>query len=185
MKKILLVAALFFPLITSAQKLLKPKVDKISGDTTWATSKEKLFMHGNYLTGQGEAVLSVVEKIKAGKEEAIVLILNVQTVNQRTVYSISKGQKAYLKLSDNSTVTIKSATYDIGNPQAGIAGDFVITSGSTVGVYDLLKEDIEKIKANDITFLRVETSSGNFDCDLKPKNSEMLKKQIDLIYNTK
>ncbi|PTQ95871.1 hypothetical protein C8P68_105382 [Mucilaginibacter yixingensis] len=181
MKKILISTLLILPLFASAQKLLKPSVDKITSDTTWATSKEKIYMHGNYLTGQGEGVLSVVEKIKTGKEEAVVLILNVQTVNQRAVYSIVKGGKAYLKLSDNSIITLTSSTLDFGNPRVGLAGDMVITTGSAFGLYDLSREDIEKIKANTVTFLRVETTTGNFDCDIKPKSSDILKKQIELV----
>ena len=181
MKRSILILTFLFPFIVSAQKLLKPNIDKISGDTTWLTSKEKLYLHGNYLTGQGEGVLCWVEKSKGIK----VLGLNPQTVNQRDVFSIPKGQKAYLKLGDNTTITLNSLTSDIGNSHVGIAGDYVISGGSAIGFYVLTDEAVQKIKANPVVFVRIETSTGNFDCDIKSKNAELIKKQLELIENAK
>ena len=42
-----------------------------------------------------------------------------------------------------------------------------------------------KLKTFELTFLRIETSTGNFDCDIKPKNAEVLRKQIELIADAK
>ena len=181
MKKFLFIIIGLIPFVASAQKLQKPAVDRITGDTTWSTSKEKLYLHGNYLTGQGEGVLCWIKVNKDYKA----LVLNPQTMNQRTIYMITKGTKAYLKLSDNSTVTLTCATNDAGQADVGVAGNAVITNGSAVGFYDISAEDIQKLSTTTLTFLRIETSSGNFDCEIKPKNAEMFKKQFALISNLK
>jgi hypothetical protein len=183
MKKILVIATLCLPFTVSAQKLLKPNVDKISGDTTWSTSKEKLYFHANYLTSQGEAVECWVEQI--GKLKAKALVLNPQTTNLSKAFSILKDQKAYLKLSDNTTITLVSATYDYGTVNAGYAGDHLLTKGAAIAFYTLSDSDIEKIKSSPLTFLRIQTTNGDFDCDIKPKFSEVIKKEIELFENKK
>ncbi|TWR26412.1 hypothetical protein FPZ43_14705 [Mucilaginibacter pallidiroseus] len=181
MKKFLLILITVLPTTLFAQKLLKPAVDKITGDTTWNTSKEKLYIHGNYLTGQAEGVITWVKVNKLGKA----LILNPQTTNQRSVFMLTKDDKAYLKLSDNTTITLVCATNDIGRSGAFLAGDNVITNGSAFGIYDLTPEDIEKLSTTALTFLRIESSSGNFDCEIKSKNAEMFKKQFALVAKLK
>ncbi|MES2269100.1 MAG: hypothetical protein V4520_20215 [Bacteroidota bacterium] len=172
MKNSLLILILLLPFVVSAQKLTKPAVDKLTGDTTWSTSKEKLYLHGNYLTGQAEAVVCWVRSLKGVKS----LVLNLQTTNQKNFPSMDNGRKAYFKFADNSTVTLTCSANDYS-----VSGSAVAISGSTYGVYDVSPEDLAKLSAGTLTFLRVETTAGNFDCDIKPKNAEMFKKQFPLV----
>ncbi|WP_374950406.1 hypothetical protein [Mucilaginibacter sp.] len=108
MKKSLLIITLLFPFIASAQKLQKPAIDKLTGDTTWTTSREKLFLHGNYLTGQGEAALCFLRAAKGSKD----LIINLQVMNKSNYPSMVTGSKAYFKFADNSTVVLTCAAND-------------------------------------------------------------------------
>jgi hypothetical protein len=172
MRKLLLIAIVLFPFVSSAQKLLKPVVDKLTGDTTWSTSKEKLYLHGNYLTGQGEAVVCWIWSYKGSKS----LVLNLQTTNKENFPTMTAGGKAYFKLADNSTVTLTCSANDYR-----ISGSNVAVAGSAFGMYDITPEDIAKLSTGTLTFLRVETTAGNFDCDIKSKNAEMFKKQFPLI----
>ncbi|MBD1392654.1 hypothetical protein [Mucilaginibacter glaciei] len=172
MKKLILIIVLFLPFIASAQKLQKPTIDKLTGDTTWTTSREKLFMHGNYLTGQGEVALCFLRAAKGSKD----LIINLQVVNKSNFPSMLTGSKAYFKLADNSTIPLTCAANDYH-----ISGSDLAVAGSAYGLYTLTANDIAKLTSSDLTFLRVETTSGNFDCDIKPKNAEMFKKQFALI----
>jgi hypothetical protein len=174
MRKLLLIVIVILPFVSSAQKLTKPAIDKLTGDTTWSTSKEKLYLHGNYLTGQGEGVVCWLRSYKGAKS----LILNIQTINQKNFPSMINGSKAYFKLADNSTVTLTCSANDYS-----ISGSNVAVAGTAFGLYDLSKEEIIKLLSADITFLRVETSTGNFDCDIKAKNAEMFKKQFPLLAN--
>lgn len=174
MKKLLLTIIVLMPLALFAQKLTKPVVDKLTGDTTWSTSKEKLYLHGNYLTGQAEGIVCWVSSFKRSKS----LILNLQTTNQRNYPTMNSGSKAYFKMADNSTVTLTCSANDYG-----ISGSNVVVSGSAFGLYDISAEDIAKLSAGKLTFIRVETTAGSFDCDIKPKNAEMFKNQFALITN--
>jgi len=157
--------------------------DKLSNDTTWSTSEEKLYFQGNFLTAQGEAVTFQV--IKFSKTKGAVLVLNPQSLNMGEELSIAKNQKVYLKFSDNTIITLASSTDDDGNAKYSLVAQDVAQSSSASGYYDLSDADIEKFKSKTLTFLRIETSTGNFDCDIKAKNAAMLKKAIGLIVNAK
>ncbi|MDR3695146.1 hypothetical protein [Mucilaginibacter sp.] len=183
MKTNLLIAIFLLPLIVSAQKLLKPDVDKISGDTTWSTSVEKLYFNGNYLTAQGEAVTFQV--VKFSNANGLVLILNPQSLNMGEDLSIAKNHQAFLKLSDNSIITLISGANDYGNAVYTSIAHTPVQSSSTTAFYELPDAAIEKLKTLSLVFLRIETSEGNFDCDIKPKNAAKLVKAIELIQKAK
>lgn len=172
--KLLLVA--LFPLTAFGQKLQKPIIDKLTGDTTWSTSKEKLYLHGNYLTGQGEGVVCFLRSVKGAKG----LILNIQTTNQKDYPTMITGRKAHLKLADGSIVVLICAANNFN-----MSGSELAVAGSSFGWFDLTPADIEKLSTQNLTFLRIETSSGDFDCEIKPKNAEMFKKQFPLISSLK
>ncbi|QXV66889.1 hypothetical protein INP83_07350 [Mucilaginibacter sp. 21P] len=174
MKKLLLILILFIPFTVSAQKLLKPTVDKLTGDTIWSTSKEKLYMHGNYLTGQGEAVVCFLKSTKGAKG----LVLNIQSTNQAKFPVFVKEGKANFKLADGSIVTLTCVSDDYS-----ISGSTVAIAGSSFGLFGLSPADIEKLSTQNITFIRLETTAGNFDCDIKTKNAEMFKKQFAVLGN--
>jgi hypothetical protein len=181
MKKLLLILFLFLPFIVSAQKLLKPNIDKISGDTVWSTSTDKLYLHGNYLTQQGEAVQCFVVKI----HNVHILYMIPQTLNEQSVFSIDKGQKAYLKFSDKSLITLTNDKYKISDANVFEAGNTVNDKGSITVSYILTDDDIKIINNADLTFVRFETSNSNFDCDIKPKFAELIRKQIALVDKAK
>lgn len=183
MKINLLIAILLLPLIVSAQKLLKPDVDKISADTTWATSEEKLYFHGNFFTVQGEAVTFQVMKFSNSNGE--VLALSPQSLNMGEELSIGKNQNAFLKLSDNTIITLRSETDDDGYSAYTFIAHNPVQSTNTIAFYALPDAAIEKIKTFRLVFLRIETSEGNFDCDIKPKNAAKLVKAIELIEKAK
>ncbi|HAL82042.1 MAG TPA: hypothetical protein DCO83_07250 [Mucilaginibacter sp.] len=183
MKINLLIAIFLLPFIVSAQKLLKPDVDKISGDTTWSTSEEKLYFHGNFLTAQGEDVTFQVVKFSNAK--GLVLVLTPQSLNMGEDLSIVKNQKAYLKLSDKTVITLASGTDDGGNSKYTFIEHTPAQSSHATAYYDLPDAAIEKLKTLTLVFLRIETNEGNFDCDIKPKNAAKLVKAIALIEKAK
>jgi hypothetical protein len=179
MKNILLVVLAFLSLTVSAQKLLKPEVDRITGDTTWSTSKNKIYLNGNYLAQQGEAVECFVSKTV----KAIVLTLIPQTLNENSSFTINEGQKAYLKLKDNSLVTL-TCQFNLNSQTRRSNVDGTRYSNGILKVpYLISAENIAKIMSADLIFLRIETSNGNFDCDIKSKFAQVIKKQVELITN--
>ena len=181
MKKILLIAIASLPYLVSAQKLLKPVVDQITGETTWSTTKEKLYLDGNFLTQQGEAVECMVTK--TGKQVALILI--PQTLNEQSAFTISQGEKAYLKLKDNSIITLTSQNYLTSDTSSGVAGSTTYSNGILRIPYIITDADIRKIESSELVFLRIETSIGNFDCYIKPKFAHVISKQVELIASIK
>jgi hypothetical protein len=179
MKRAFFITAFLLPFATSAQKLLKPSIDPITNATTWSTSVEKLYLHGNYLTAQGEAVTFQLKKFSDKNTE--VLVLSPQNLNLGIELSIARDQKAYLKFSDNSTIKLTCVTDDPGNSQYSKVDHNAIRTSSASGYYYLAPGDIEKLKTGSLIFLRIETSAGNFDCDIKHKNAVLLKKAMALI----
>jgi len=183
MKRVFFIAVFLLPLAVSAQKLLNPSIDQITNKTTWSTSVEKLYLRGNYLTAQGEAVTFQLKKFSDTNAE--VLVLSPQNLNLGVEISIARDQKAFLKFSDNSIITLTCATDDPGNSQYSKIDHNAIQTSSASGYYYLSASDIEKLKTASLVFLRIEDSAGNFDCDIKPKNATTLKKAMVLIENIK
>jgi len=183
MKKVFFITVFLLPLAVSAQKLLKPNVDQITNATTWSTSVEKLYLRGNYLTAQGESVTFQLKKFSDTNAE--VLVLSPQNLNLGVEISIARDQKAYLKFSDNSIITLTCATDDPGNSQYSKIDHNAIQTSSASGYYYLSASDIEKLKTVSLVFLRIEDSAGNFDCNVKSKNAMTLKKAMVLIENIK
>lgn len=138
-------------------------------------------MHGNYLTAQGEAVQCFVVRV----HNTHILYMIPQTINEQSVFTIDKGQKAYLKFSDKSLITLTNDEYKISDTDVSIAGNFVNDKGSIMVSYILTDDDIKIINNADLTSLRFETSNGNFDCEIKSKFAELIRKQIALVDKAK
>ena len=140
MKKLLLITILYCPILASAQKLLKPDIDRVSGDTAWTTSKEKLYVHLNFLTQQGEGLECYVTK----KGKSIALILMPQTMNEQSVFTITDGQKAYLKFKDNSSVVLQADQFVMSDAKVGEALSTVYSNGIIKAPYTLTNDNIAK-----------------------------------------
>ncbi len=122
---------------------------------------------------------------KSSKYRDLVLVLNVQTLNTRPVFSIAKNQKAYIALNDNSRITLNSAFDNLGDAEVNLIGDNVVTTGTAYGYYELTKADVEKLTSLSVTAVSIETTDGNFDYDIKPKNADLIKKELELISKAK
>ncbi len=177
MKYTLLIAIILLPIISSGQKLLKPEIDKLTEDTTLKTSKEKLCIDGNYLFGYGKTLEFWIEKTKRN----YYLILYVQTVNTESKFSIIAGDKTYLKLSDKSIITLTTNTTQPADVNRFKAGSSTYHQCEMTIPYMLSEDDIAKLKATPITFIRIEMKRENFDYDIKPKNAARLTKALALI----
>ena len=170
MKKYILIAAIaILALNANAQKLEKPSIDKITGDTTLAT---KIDVLSNPLALIQHAI--TVNTLKA--KNFVLLCFHLKDALS-IYYSIDKGEKATIKFADGKLLEINAAVD---------AHSFVISLGtpSYVGCdvyYDLTDDDIVALKNNKISVIRIMTSKGPFDYDIKNGKSEIIKKQLELI----
>lgn len=180
MKKLCLIITLISPFMLSAQKLLKPSIDKLTNDTTWATSEEKLYFDGNFLTQQGQAVTFQLNRYSRSKG-VLSLVLIPQSLNIGEYLSIARGQKAYLKFTDNSIIVLNAAVNDEGNAQFNVIDHQRNQSSSAKNYYDFNYHTAQLLKTKTLAFLRIETADGDMDCDIRAKNARKLQKAVMLI----
>ncbi|MVN90780.1 hypothetical protein [Mucilaginibacter aquatilis] len=180
MKKTLLTIAIALTAYTaSAQKLLKPEVDKISGDTTWKTSEEALYAK---LTLVGANELVTIQPVK-DHSVCFVWICITKPKTDNKLYSILSGDKTILKLSDKSLINLTAAK----NNLTEMMGSNTKTYGSvgegtkTLTPYAITKEDLQKLQTSPIEFVRISTTNGDQDYDVKPKMGEKVRKTFELI----
>ena len=174
MKKFYLTLMLSVGLATAvlAQKLEKPEIDKIKGDTTWKTSDERIYTQLGFATGR----LLYVYMQKIGT--SYVLCFRIDNMNGPRVWSVGPANITNIKFTDNSVLDLK--------PDAG--GDARVTYGSQADrvinlvYYRLENEDIEILKTKSVSIIRIATDgAANFDYEIKPKNSDLIKKDLELI----
>lgn len=169
-KQILIVGLLLLTLNLFSQKLKSPLVDKISGDTTWITSSEKLFAKASFSGTVGEQLYVSVGKTK----DIYLLFFSVQT-GKSSVFSVEEGQKVYIKLKNDTVVTLV-------NIQNTVSKSNAISYGSNSNsYYQITNHDIEKFSSSNVQFIRIEHSDGIFEYDIKEKFSEAIKSLVLLI----
>jgi hypothetical protein len=174
MKKVHLTLMLLAGLTTSvlAQKLEKPEIDKIKSDTTWRTSDERIYTQLGLVTGR----LLYVYTQKIGK--SYVLAFRLDNVNGPRVFSIGPADITNIKFTDNSVLDLSPTVGGDPHVSYNTEANRVIT----LIYYDLAKEDIETLKTKSISIIRIATEgAGNFDYEIKPKNSNLVKKDLELI----
>jgi hypothetical protein len=174
MKKIfyvIIVACL--PILASAQKLVKPDVDKLTGDTTYKTSFEDI-SDNNTVRGTDE--LSCSAMVKNNKYALFFYIYSGNT--KSSLFSIHKGSSLTVKLVNDSTITLWSLTDRTSTPLKVSPH-----RNACSGLYILSTDEISALKNNPITDIKIKTSNGVLDYELKDKKSLSISKQITLLTN--
>jgi len=168
-KSLIVILLLSAAYISKAQKLEKPKIDKITGDTTFSTSKE-------IITNKVGLIYDYLG-VKTIKTKGDVFLSFYISKGITMLYSVNPGDKLILKTTDDKVLEIKSI--------ASQNSDFTHSSANTysdlIALYPVSSDDLIKLKAGTIKVIRIETSKGNFDYDIKLKNADIIKKQIELI----
>jgi hypothetical protein len=170
MKKYILIALeALTVLCAKAQKLEKPKIDKITGDTTLSTKEQALAnpftLPGHYLAGnimKGKNYWAMYFHLKDGMD---------------LHYYVLKGDKAIIKFTDGKLLEISAAidAYSSIVPYATPPVTEIFL------VFDLTNEDITALENGRIAVVRINTSQGPFDYDIKDSKAEIFKKQLELI----
>ena len=156
------------------QKLEKPVIDKITGDTTISTSKERLVTNVNLVSSDVLYIRLVKSK---GKYFANFQIYK----NSPVIFSVNKGDKAIIKLTDNSLVTLYSVDDLLSDNRVTSYGSNILNDTKGSMFYLLQPADIEALKKTGVSVVRLETSKVNFDYDVKPKNADLIIKSLQLI----
>ena len=170
MKKYILAAVMVLgALAARAQKLDKPRIHKISGDTTLLTKEQVLanpftipghYLAGNIMKGKDYYLLSF--HLKDG--------MDIQ-------YSVLSGDKAIVKFTDGKLLEIKA----IGDTYSSLISYANPAVSESFLAFDLTDSDVEELKNRKVAVIRINTSMGPFDYDIKDGKSEIIKKQLELI----
>jgi hypothetical protein len=188
MKKLYIIAILAATTGSSAfsQKLLKPEVDLIKGDTTYSTSQETL--HSTLkLTSSSQLKAAIV---KSGRQFVLALTVKSQSMGGHPeIYSIVKDQKAYLKLDDNSLVTLLAVGNKVTDANVGMSGSGAYAMESSTSSmmmwYFIEPTDVQKLTEHGVKVVRLETSNANLDYEIKEKNAKVISSLLQLFKSAK
>ena len=97
------------------------------------------------------------------------------------VFSIDKEQELMLKLSNNEIITLPNLKHTITCNGCGARG---LSGSNAQGIkvsYLITEEQIYKLKDSDVTKIRIYTTNGYVENDLKSKHNKKIKKAMSLI----
>lgn len=170
MKKCILIA--FMTLVVcsvKAQKLQKLTRDKITGDITISVKEQVLSnpftLPGHYLAGnmvRGRNYWALYFHLKDGLD---------------IYYYVRKGDNAIIKLTDGKILEITSA-FDSESSLIPYATPAVTESFLA---FELTDDDVAALLSGKLSVIRINTSMGAFDYNIKDSKAEVLKKQLELI----
>ncbi len=160
-------------LAANAQKLEKPKIDKIEGDTTWRTSDERIYTKLGWASG--DVLYAYALKIR----KSYVLALRLESANGPGYFTIGKDNITNIKFTDNSILDLVPANEDdYARKQYFDTG----TKTTALVYYHLSGTAIEQLKTKLVAIIRISTSgAANLDFEIKTKNADIIKKEIVLI----
>jgi hypothetical protein len=151
-----------------AQKLEENKKDDFTNDsikhTSWETFCSSFTINSHFRMSQINNQKTFDVKIMLDK-----------------MFFIDEDAKMMLKLASGEVVTLqnlKAAKTCSGCGAIGFRGSEA--PGIEV-VYPMTKEDVEKLKANKVVKVRIYTSLGYLEEDVKDKNSEKIGKSLTLL----
>jgi hypothetical protein len=155
--------------IASAQKLERPIIDKFNNDTTLSSTSERIYAS----TSPAGGVNVAIKKIS----KSYILALEIIQVNGLHNISIEENAQASFKFADNSILNIPASKaansteklYPGGNQRSELTCYYILT-----------KSDLDKLKTGEISIVRVLTSKGNFDYELKDKFKSVIKNEAIL-----
>lgn len=171
MKNLLIVLMLLFPVLAFSQKIEKSEIDDFTGNKVVYTSWEKI-KGGNAMTGRNNLMFML-------RYENGTKYFHLKWITAE-VASISDGAKLMFKLSDDSVVTLNSISYVLSGKGEGVTG---LSWSGILGIHAIYKgDDISKFAGNAIASkVRIYTSDGYIDIDLKDKDAAKINKAYALL----
>jgi len=152
-----------------AQKIVKNEVDEFTGhsvkETSWTTftSKSKLYSYTR---------LRKVDNT---------CFLGFKMVTKGVVCSVKEGETLFFKLSNNEIMKVTNLDHEITSVGAGAAS---VSWSNVLGLHlkcSLNKDQIAKLNKHNIVKVRVNTSVGYIEAELKEKQSLKFKKALALL----
>ncbi|MET0638104.1 MAG: hypothetical protein ABWZ25_18885 [Chitinophagaceae bacterium] len=166
MKPACLLLLLLPALQLTAQKKLKVETGK-SGDTTWSTKYEKIYVSPGGKNAVGEILKSAVYKSKNG----FLLALSIQT-GRTSIMTIDEGAAAIIELEDGNLITLTSINMQESRRAASDYGCFISS------FYRLSGPALRQLRINPIKSIVINSSAGKLIYKLKEKQADSISDQL-------
>jgi hypothetical protein len=180
MKKLYLILSLAcMSMAAYSQKLEKPQVDQITGAATVSTTKETVY---SKITFSGTLDALSAWGVKDKETTVLAFYIEYNSGHAESV-SLHKNDKVYLKLADNSLVTLNGRYDEESVTNRNKAGHSESTK--IIQYFTLSTEDIQKLSNSSVKFIRFQTSAGNYDYELKEKHQPVIAQVVKMIADAK
>ncbi|MEO5564779.1 MAG: hypothetical protein ABIR18_15135 [Chitinophagaceae bacterium] len=163
---IALVACILVTTPSIAQKKLKYDIIKESGDTLFHTSEDRLYVQAG-TRSVGEELKSTIYKSNGTMR----ISFYIQT-GRTSIFSIQGGASAEIKLQDGSTVTLYSRGDHDSRTTKRDYGCFLYA------YYGLDRKAIQQLKSTPVNSIRIRSSAGNMNYEIKDKFSDVIADQL-------
>jgi hypothetical protein len=171
MRKAILFTLLFIPVFCFGQKLVKNEVDEFTGISVKTTSLEQLVSESPW----GGNSFHLSESVKRINDNYYLIV----RFSLDNVFSVASEQKLMIKLENDSIVTLLNKEYDISSNGRGAIGG----KQGVYLTYPIESDDLDLLKENKATKIRIYTTDGYLEKDIKEKNQDKIKKCIELVSN--
>jgi len=163
---------LLLPLGAFSQKITKDYTDEFTGIHERQTNWEGI--------GTNNKWTAHVSFLEAEKE---ILYMDIRIIIEslrNNYYSISKGDKMMIKLSNDSVISLTS-TADFSCCKGCGAVNFFGSGANGISArYQVLDDETDALKKYAVVKIRLYTSKGHLELDLKEKKQEVIKSLINL-----
>lgn len=160
-----------YPFTGWGPKLMKPDIDKVTGDTIWKTSAGRIADQGS----NRKPDILECQVIKKKGHIALFIFLT-KGDNKPDLFSIKKGSRMIVKFTDSTNVALRSATADTTVLDASQKNTVLCW-----GPYNLHPDEVPILENNMVASIQIETSMGIFNYEVKEKSSKLIAKELALI----
>lgn len=173
MKQKLLGILLLFSVIgvANAQKIKTKEIDKFTKQEVIETSTETLYKKNFMLSGWCNRFECCIRKVNDNYTMPTNILMD-------DIVKYDENSGITLLLSNNEAIILTTLYTGVGAEKYA-NGYWFNTS------FSLSPSDIEKLKSNDVTSIRVSYMGGNFDRDLKGKKQKVITKMLKLVDGVK
>ena len=153
----------------SAQEIVEDQTDEFTKNVIKRTSWEKLAMDSK--------IMAYFRFSKINNN----LYFDLK-IGDGSVFSIDKGQEFMFKSIDGDVIKIQNAEYKLTCAGCAAIGVMGSSGQGIMTSYLIDNETAVQLKSINVEKVRVYTSKGYFDVDLKSKNSMKINQSLNLIF---
>lgn len=168
--KAIIFSLIFLPLFSVSQKLTENKVDEFTKNTVKRTSWNVLTPANKF---RSMVRVSAINGLST---------LNLKVICGGDVFSVEEGAKLMLMTETDSVVTLSNDEYAISRIGEGSDG-MAFSALRGVNLTFIVPESSRGVlRENKIKKIRLYTTDGYVESEVKSGNADLIMKQFDLVY---